>query len=36
MVGGGNGRLKGNRQIVAKDTSTSNLLLALAQSRSLK
>jgi hypothetical protein len=30
MVGGGNGRLKGNRHIVAKDTPTANLLLALA------
>jgi hypothetical protein len=30
MVGGGNGRLKGNRHIVAKDTPTSNLLLTLA------
>jgi hypothetical protein len=30
MVGGGNGRLKGNRHTVAKDTPTSNLLLALA------
>ena len=28
MVGGGNGRLKGNRHIVAKDTPTANLLLA--------
>jgi len=30
MVGGGCGRLKGNRHIVAKDAPTSNLLLALA------
>ena len=30
MVGGGNGRLKGNRHIVAKDTPTANLLLAMA------
>ncbi|MGH9593130.1 MAG: DUF1552 domain-containing protein, partial [Bryobacteraceae bacterium] len=31
MVGGGHGRLKGNRHIVAsKDTPTANLLLALA------
>jgi hypothetical protein len=30
IVGGGNGRLKGNRHIIAKDTPTSNLLLALA------
>jgi hypothetical protein len=30
MVGGGNGRLKGKRHIVVKDTPTSNLLLALA------
>jgi hypothetical protein len=30
MVGGGNGRMKGNRHIVAKDMPTSNLLLALA------
>jgi len=31
MVGGGNGRLKGNRHIVAeKDTPTANLLLAIA------
>ena len=30
IVGGGNGRLKGNRHIVAKDTPTSNLLLAMA------
>jgi hypothetical protein len=30
MVGGGNGRLKGNRHIVAKDVPTANLLLALA------
>jgi len=28
--GGGGGRLKGNRHIVAKDTPTANLLLALA------
>jgi Protein of unknown function (DUF1552) len=30
MVGGGCGRLKGNRHIVAKDIPTANLLLALA------
>ena len=30
MVGGANGRMKGNRHIVAKDTPTANLLLALA------
>ncbi len=30
MVGGGNGRLKGNRHIVAKDAPTANLLLGLA------
>jgi Protein of unknown function (DUF1552) len=30
IVGGGCGRLKGNRHIVAKDTPTANLLLALA------
>jgi len=29
MVGGANGRMKGNRQIVAKHTPTANLLLAL-------
>jgi hypothetical protein len=31
MVGGANGRMKGNRHIVAKDAPTSNLLLAMAQ-----
>ncbi|HJT87350.1 MAG TPA: DUF1552 domain-containing protein, partial [Bryobacteraceae bacterium] len=31
MVGGAHGRMKGNRHIVAKDTPTANLLLALAQ-----
>ena len=31
IVGGGNGRLKGNRHIIAKDAPTSNLLLALAR-----
>jgi len=30
IVGGGCGRLKGNRHIVAKDTPTANLLLAMA------
>jgi hypothetical protein len=30
MVGGGNGRMKGNRHIVAKDIPTANLLLAMA------
>src|SRR5262252_5245414 len=30
LVGGANGRMKGNRHIVAKDTPTANLLLALA------
>ena len=30
IVGGGSGRLKGNRHIVAKDTPTANLLLAMA------
>jgi Protein of unknown function (DUF1552) len=30
LVGGANGRLKGNRHIVAKDTPTSNLLLSIA------
>jgi len=30
MVGGAQGRLKGNRHIVAKDTPTANLLLAMA------
>jgi hypothetical protein len=30
IVGGGCGRIKGNRHIVAKDTPTANLLLALA------
>ena len=30
MVGGANGRMKGNWHIVAKDTPTANLLLALA------
>ena len=30
IVGGGNGRLKGNRHIVAKKTPTANLLLAMA------
>jgi hypothetical protein len=31
LVGGANGRMKGNRHIVAKDAPTSNLLLAMAQ-----
>jgi hypothetical protein len=31
MVGGANGRLKGNRHIVTEDAPTSNLLLALTQ-----
>ncbi len=31
IVGGANGRMKGNRHIVAKDAPTSNLLLAMAQ-----
>jgi Protein of unknown function (DUF1552) len=30
IIGGGNGRLKGNRHVVAQDAPTSNLLLALA------
>jgi hypothetical protein len=30
IVGGGRSRMKGNRHIVAKDTLTANLLLALA------
>jgi len=30
LVGGANGRMKGNRHIVAKDTPTSNLLLGVA------
>jgi len=30
IVGGGCGRLKGNRHIVAQDTPTANLLLAMA------
>ena len=30
MVGGGCGRMKGNRHIIAQDQPTSNLLLALA------
>jgi len=30
MVGGANGRLKGNRHIIAKDAPTANLLLAIA------
>ncbi len=30
IVGGGNGRLKGNRHIVAQDTPTANLLLGIA------
>ena len=30
IVGGVQGRMKGNRHIVAKDTPTANLLLALA------
>ena len=30
IVGGANGRIKGNRHIVAKDTPTANLLLAIA------
>lgn len=30
IVGGANGNLKGNRHIVAKDTPTANLLLAMA------
>ena len=30
IVGGGNGRLRGNQHIVAKDTPTANLLLAMA------
>jgi hypothetical protein len=30
IVGGGCGRMKGNRHIVVKDTPTANLLLALA------
>jgi hypothetical protein len=29
LVGGGNGKLKGNRHIVTKDAPTSNLLLAI-------
>jgi hypothetical protein len=29
LVGGANGRMKGNRHIVAKDTPTANLLLAI-------
>ncbi len=30
MVGGGNGRMKGNQHIVAKDAPTANLLLGMA------
>ena len=30
LVGGAQGRLKGNRHIVAKDTPTANLLLSIA------
>jgi hypothetical protein len=30
LVGGGSGRMKGNRHIVAKDTPTANLLLGMA------
>lgn len=30
LVGGGNGRLKGNRHIITKDVPTSNLLLSMA------
>jgi hypothetical protein len=29
-VGGAQGRLKGNRHIIAKDTPTANLLLSIA------